>query len=82
MSTKDNEINRTVDDTAEGHIRVPNFGDAEAGKTAAVRSASLDDEADGHLRVRTIDEAEAAKKAALRTAALDDEADGHLRFQP
>jgi hypothetical protein len=58
VSTKDNEVNRTIDgETAEGH-RVRQFGEAEdAGKRTAKRQASLDDEAEGH-RVRQFGEAD------------------------
>lgn len=52
MSTKDNEVNRTINgDTAEGHV-VRRYVDEteDAGKTAAKKTASLDDEAEGHVK--------------------------------
>jgi hypothetical protein len=51
MSTKDNEVNRTIDgDTAEGHVKRFLVDEAE-GKRAdkkASKRTSLDDEAEGH----------------------------------
>jgi hypothetical protein len=56
MSTKDNDVNRTIDgDTAEGHKRflVEDAEDKRAGKRADKRTektSHLDDEAEGHRR--------------------------------
>jgi hypothetical protein len=77
MSTKDNEVNRTIDgESTEGHRFRGIVEQAEdAGKKASKRTASLDDDAEGHKAFR-LDE-EAGKKASKRTAHLDDEAEGH-----
>jgi hypothetical protein len=59
MSNNENTVNRTIDgDSAEGHIKHPQSGDAE------VHQRQLDDDADGHIKHRQLDdEAEGHSKA-------------------
>ena len=83
MSGQNNEVNRVIDDTAEGHARALFLGDSEEGRRAAERKAALrtakveDAETEGH-RVMRAQEAEELRARAIRAASFDDdEAEGH-----
>lgn len=83
MSGQNSEVNRVIDDTAEGHVRHLLEETDEAGKKVAKKAASraraIDDaETEGH-RVMRAQEAEEQRARALRTAAIDDaETEGHV----
>ena len=83
MSAQNNEVNRVVDDTAEGHVRflVEESDDAgkKVAKKAAGRARAIDDaETEGHKVLRA-QEAEELRTRAIRSASIDDaEAEGHI----
>lgn len=83
MSGQNSEVNRVIDDTAEGHARHLLEETDEAGKKVAKKAAGRakaieDAETEGH-RVFRAQEAEEQRARALRTAAIDDaETEGHV----
>lgn len=81
MSGQNSEVNRVIDDTAEGHVRQVLLGEGDTDKVAGRRAAKgvarvEDAETEGHKAFRAH---EAEELRARRTAAIDDaETEGHV----
>jgi hypothetical protein len=85
MSGQNSEVNRVIDDTAEGHVRRTLLGEGDAERAREKRPVEVvraveDADTEGHVRA-FIGEGEndkiAGQRAALRTKLDDAETEGH-----